>query len=182
MSSVMEVYDYTPTLLHDMTADLKDLLEKQAVEQIVNLFYEADLPVKVKHLFPDTPKSYYRILCFIKKSAEAVIINTRNDLGKEGVEDGLNLQVRIVNSVTFDRLDAFTENVRGQITDANDCRFCSAKCEGKRYVFSYAGTEYTKCQYLCSNFRFTIQTKEDVRDIAAIVKDEIAYKKAKKKK
>ena len=181
MSSVMEVYDYTPMLLENIVSDLSAPLEQHIVERIVKLFYEAGLPVKVKHLFPNTPNSYWRILCFIKKSAEAVIINTRNDLGKEGVKDGLNLQLRIMNRASFDRLDEFTENVRDQIIGANDCRFCSAKCEGKRYVFAYAGAEYVKCQYLCSNFRFVIQTEEDIRDIAALVEDEIAFGKAKKK-
>ena len=161
--------------------DLDQTIDKVCVERILSIFHEAGLTIKVKHLFPDTPNAYYRILCFIKKSAESVIINTRTDLGKEGVINGLSIQIRIANKGTFDMLEQFTDSIRSQIVGANECRFCSAKCEGKRYEFAYAGTKYTKCQYLCSNFRLTVHDEETVDDVVSIIKDELAYKNAKKK-
>lgn len=174
-------YDYSSELHERIIADIDKEIDKVCVEKILNIFHDAGLTIKVKHLFPDTPNAYYRILCFIKKSSEAVIINTRTDLGKEGVVDGLLLQIRIVNKNTFDILDQLSESIRSQIVGGNECRFCSAKCEGKRYEFVYAGTEYTKCQYLCSNFRLTIHDENAVEDVVRIIKDELSYKKSKKK-
>ena len=174
-------YDYSPEIHESIMDDLDQTIDKVCVERILSIFHEAGLTIKVKHLFPDTPNAYYRILCFIKKSAESVIINTRTDLGKEGVINGLSIQIRIANKGTFDMLEQFTDSIRSQIVGANECRFCSAKCEGKRYEFAYAGTKYTKCQYLCSNFRLTVHDEETVDDVVSIIKDELAYKNAKKK-
>lgn len=174
-------YDYSPELHDRIMADIDQPLDKVCAKKILNIFHDAGLPIKVKHLFPDTPNAYYRILFFIKKSAESVIINTRTDLGKEGVVDGLSIQIRIVNINTFGKLAQFTENIRSQITGANECRFCSANCEGKRYEFTYAGIEYTKCRYLCSNFRLTIHNDEDINDVVSIIKAELVYKKPKNK-
>lgn len=177
MSAIMEVYNYTPELIRNVLSSLDAETDRNLTEQIVSLFYDAGLTIKIKHIFYGTPNAYYRIQCYIKKSAESVIINTRNDLGKSGVVDGLNVQVRIENRDVFERLDSLSESIRKQIVEASDCRYCSAKCEGKRYVFTYANTEYTKCQYLCSNFRFTSNAKEDFNSIVDIIKKEILYKK-----
>lgn len=174
-------YDYSPEIHERMVNTLDQAVDKDCVERILNIFHDAGLTIKVKHLFPDTPNAYYRILCFIKKSAESVIINTRTDLGKEGVIDGLSIQIRIVNKNTFEMLEQFTESIRSQIIGANECRFCSEKCDGKRYEFAYAGTEYTKCQYLCSNFRLTVHDEKMVDDVVSIIKDELAYQSTKKK-
>lgn len=173
-------YEYSPELMDSIVDSVSKVSDKKLINQILGLFYEAGLHIKVKHCFPDTPREYYRILCFIKKSAEAVIINTKEDLGKEGVRDDLNIQVRIVNQNTLDNLDQLSENIRKQIVGANDCRYCSEKCVGKKYVFSYNDTEYTKCQYLCSNFRMTIENDSDIESIINIIRDEITYKKPKK--
>lgn len=121
MSSIMQVYDYAPELFNNIVADIKEASEKSLTEQVIKLFYDTGLTVKVKHIFLDTPNAYYRVLCFIKKSAESVIINTRNDLGKDGVVDGFNIQIRIVNHNIFNNLNQFTENIQNQIVNAHDC-------------------------------------------------------------
>ena len=181
MSVYKKEYDYSPKIHESIMDDLAQTIDKVCVERILSIFHEAGLTIKVKHLFPDTPNAYYRILCFIKKSAESVIINTRTDLGKEGVINGLSIQIRIANKSTFDKLEQFTDSIRSQIVGANECRFCSGKCEGKRYEFAYAGTKYTKCQYLCSNFRLTVHDENTVDDVVNIIKDEVEYKNAKRK-
>ena len=104
MSAYMNIYDYTPDLLGQITKDIGGV-ERELIVQIIGLFAEAGLPVKVKLLFPQTPNAYFRVLCHIKKSAEAVIINTRNDLGKEGVVDGVHFQLRITNKNTLEHLE-----------------------------------------------------------------------------
>ena len=174
-------YDYSPEIHELIMADINQTIDKASIDKILPLFHDSGLNIRVKHLFPDTPNAYYRILCFIKKSAEAVIINTRTDLGKDGVIDGLTMQVRIENQNTFDKLDQFTESVRSQILGGNECRFCSDKCEGKRYEFTYAGTQYTKCRYLCSNFCFKVHDEKALDDVISIITDELAYKNKKKK-
>ena len=174
-------YDYSPELHERIIADISQPMEKLCAEKILSIFHNAGFTIKVKHLFPDTPNSYYRILCFIKKSAEAVIINTRTDLEKESVINSMTVQIRIVNKSTFDMLEQFTDGIRTQIVDANNCRFCSEKCNGKRYEFVYAGTQHTKCHYLCSNFRFTVHDENEINDIISIIKNELEYKKIKLK-
>ena len=172
-------YEYSDAVLEQALAGTGDEGERRVVERIVGLFVENGLTVKFKHCFPDTPNAYWRILCFIKKSAEAVIVNTRTDLGKDGVVDGLNVQVRIANQATLDDLSSLTEGVRRQILGGNDCRFCSEKCAGKRYMFSYEGTEYVKCQYLNSNFRMTIESEEDLDCVIDVIRREIENAKKK---
>ena len=76
-------------------------------------------------------------------------------------------------------LGDFTESIRTQIIGGNECRYCSAKCEGKRYEFTYAGIQYTKCRYLNSNFRLTMQNENDVNNIVDIIKNELALIKTK---
>lgn len=176
MSVYKKEYDYSPEIHERIMDDLDQAIDKVCVERILSIFHDAGLTIKVKHLFPDTPNAYYRLLCFIKKSAESVVINTRTDLGKEGVIDGLSIQVRIENKNTFNMLEQFTESIRSQIVCANECRFCSTKCEGKRYEFTYAGIEYTKCRYLCSNFSLKVHDEKMVDDVVSIIKDELAYK------
>lgn len=181
MATYMEVYDYTPDLLDRIIADVDENSEKLIIKKTIEMFCDAGLTIKVKHLFPNTLNAYYRIMCFIKKSAEAVIINTRTDIGKEGVINGHNIQIRICNQNTLDNLDQLNESIRNQIINAQDCRFCSNKCVGKRYVFTYNNTEYTKCQYLCSNFRIIVDNEEDVNSVIDIIRAEISYKKPKRK-
>ncbi len=175
----VKVYDYSPELLDIISASVDGDCEKALISRFTEAFAEAGLAVRIKHCFPDTPKAYYRITCFIKKSAEAVIVNTRQDLGKDGVTDGMSVQLRITDQRTLDSLDRLSEGVRRQIVGAIDCRFCSDKCEGKKYVFSYGGSEYTKCRYICSNFRITAENAADIESIMYIVRSEIEYNRKK---
>jgi len=172
MLLIMQELEYSQALLDNILGNIKGQAEKDAVRQIIGRFYEAGLTINVKHIFPDKPWAYYRMLCFIKKSAEAVIVNTKTDLGKEGIVEGISLQLRITNQNIFERLNEFTDNIRGQILDANDCRYCSAKCAGKQYAFDYQGHKYVKCHYICSNFRFNGINENNVADIMLIIDNE----------
>lgn len=174
MSIYMETYDFTPELYGEILAGLGEA-DRALTEAVVGQFIAAGLPVKLKRMFPGKPNEHWRLLCFIKKSAEAAIVNTRTDLGKEGVADGPNVQLRLADRAALADLDALSEPVRAQIAGAGDCRFCSTKCEGKRYVFEYGGTAYTKCHMLCSNFRLTAPDPRAAADIAALVRREIAF-------
>ena len=51
MSTIMQVYDYSPELLQQILADIPDPKEMQITEQIIRMFVEAGLKVKVKHVF-----------------------------------------------------------------------------------------------------------------------------------
>lgn len=179
-SSVMEVLPYLPELLDAIIADIDGETAKKTARQIIKLFDEAGLTIKVKHIFPLKPSAYYRVLCFIKKSKETVIINTKQDNGPLGVAEGMNIQLRIEDGDSFTKLDDLTENIRGQILNAGDCRFCSSKCDGKRYVFTHHGTEYIKCQYLCNNFRLTVADEHDVGSITKLVEHELVFATHKK--
>ena len=94
----------------------------------------------------------------------------------------MNFQLRIENQSSFDKLKEFNDNIRNQILNANDCRYCSTKCEGKRYTFSFDGKDHVKCQMLCSNFRFENINKNDINNIMDIINGEIDYKDKKNKK
>ena len=173
--------EYTPELGEVIIDSIPEEQGRELTRQVLALFCNAGLPISIKHCCPDTPNAYYRILCFIKKSEEAVILNTRQDLGKNGVVDGFNAQVRILDPSTLNNLDALTESVRSQILNAGNCGFCSEKCIGKKYEFTYAGTSYTKCRYLCNNYRLVPKDAQDVACILDILRAELVYKKPRKK-
>jgi hypothetical protein len=175
MSSVMDVLPYSPDLLDAILADIDGTVAKRTARQIIKLFDEAGLTIKVKHIFPTKPSAYHRVLCYIKKSKETLIINTKQDNGPSGVVEGMNIQLRIEDANSFTKLDDLTDNIRRQILNASDCRFCSPKCEGKRYIFTYHGTEYTKCQMLCSNFRLRVTDENDVDSVTTLVEQELAF-------
>lgn len=175
----VKMYEYSPELIDTILASVDGAVENALISQIAGTFSQAGLIIRIKHCFPDTPNEYYRITCHIKKSAEAVIVNTRQDLGKDGVTDGMSVQLRITDQRTFDTLERLSEGVRRQIVGAIDCRFCSDKCTGKKYVFSYEGNEYTKCRYICSNFRLTAENTSDIESIMDIVRSEIEYNRKK---
>ena len=176
MSSMMEVLQYSPDLLEPILADIEGEAAKSAARGIIEAFDKNGLTIKVKHIFPTKPAAYFRVLCFIKKSKEAVIINTKNDLGPKGVIPGMNIQLRIENGSTLVGLDEFTENIRSTIINGNDCCYCSEKCKRNCSVFTYNGINYVKCQFICSNFRFHDIEESDISDLLYIVNGEIEYK------
>lgn len=173
MSKKMEVIDITPELLETILATFQTDNEKELARQIVKRFWDSGLPVKVKQYHQACMNGTYRILCFIKKSAEAVIINNRG-MGR----DGVSFQVRIDDRSALEKLDRFGENVKSQILNAGDCGYCSAKCEDKKYVFAYRGKEYVKCHFLCNNFTFENVENDDIKDLVEIVTNEIRHKQA----
>lgn len=177
MSSVMEVQEYTPELKDEIIAAIKGENEKEAARQIIALFVKAGLSLKIKRYFVPKLCDTFRVLCFIKKGGEAVIINT-DGFGFEG----MTIQLRILNGDSFARLDELTKNIRAQILNAADCRFCSSKCGDKRYVFTYNGASFIKCQYLCANFRLKVASQEDIASVTALTEREIAYVAPKKAK
>lgn len=176
MSSVMEVQSYSPELLDHIISNIEGEVAKDVARQIIRIFDQSNLTIKVKYLFPTKPWAYYRILCFIKKSKETVIINTKKDCGRDGVVEGMIIQLRIENQATFGKLDELSENIRSRIVNGGECRYCCTKCEGKRYTFTYQGKEYVKCQFICSNFRFEDINERDIASLMDIIHSEIHYK------
>lgn len=171
MSKAMEVVDITPELLETILSTFNTEDEKELTRQIVKCFDEYGFHVKVKQYNQPCMKDTYRIVCFIKKSAEAVIINNKG-MGR----DGVSIQVRIDERSTLEGLNDFSENIRKQILNAADCGYCSSKCEGKKYIFTYQGNEYTKCRFICNNFSFQKIKNKDINDLMHIINNEILKK------
>lgn len=174
MSKAMEVTDITPELLEMILSTFHTEEEKELARQIVTRFIQCKLPVKVKQYHQPCMQGTYRILCFIRKSAETVIINNKG-MG----HDGASFQVRMDDRSILENLDRFSENIIRQIVNASDCGYCSPKCsEDKKYTFAYQGTAYTKCRFLCNNFSFRHIQPADIADILYIVNREIAYRQS----
>lgn len=170
MSKAMEVIDITPELLDTVINTFNTEEEKEVTRKIVKCFIEHGLPVKVKQYYQPCMKGTYRILFYIKKNAETVIINNKG-MGR----DGVSIQVRIDERSTLERLDNFSENIRKQILEAANCGYCSSKCEGKKYTFTYQSKEYTKCRFICNNFCFQNIERNDINDLLTIINNEILY-------
>jgi len=173
----MQIMDCTPEILDEVVTVISGETQKEAARQIARLFMEAGLTVKAKrHIMPQYG-IVFRLECYIKKSKEAVILNT------DGFDfDGMSAQVRIANPDSLTQLDALSANIRMQILNGNNCRFCGDKCDGKRYQFTHDGASYVKCHMLCSNFRFQVATEADVNSVLALIKREIIFAANKKKK
>lgn len=172
----MDVIDITPELLDTILSTFHTDAERELTRQIVQLFVDGGFPVKVKQYHQACMDGTYRILCFIKKSAESVIINNRR-MGR----DGVSFQVRIDNRDVLNQLGRLSKNIRDQILNAGDCGNCSPKCTGKKYTFTHQGKEYVKCRFLCNNFTFEHIEKHDIKDLVEIIAGEIAYKRTRAK-
>jgi hypothetical protein len=170
MSKAMEVIDITPELLQTVTNTFNTQEEKEVTRQIVKCFVDNGFPVKVKQYNQPCMKGTYRILCFIKKNTESVIINNKG-MGR----DGVSIQVRIDDRSILEKLDNFSENIKKQILNAANCGYCSSRCEGKKYVFTYQSKEYIKCRFICNNFSFQNIENNDIKDLMNIVNNEIRY-------
>lgn len=171
MSKVMEIVDITPDLLETILTTFSSDNEKELARKIVGSFHDSGFSVKVKQYHQECMKGTYRILCYIKKSGEAVIINNKG-MGR----DGVSFQVRIDDRSAFEKLDTYSNNIKKQILNAGDCAYCSSKCENKKYIFTYQGNEYIKCHFLCNNFTFQNLEKNDINYLAEIINNEIRYK------
>ena len=171
MSGTKKAIDLSEEFLETFLSSLYDENEKELVRRIVTCFADCGLPVKTKQYDQPCMEGTLRILCFIKKSAEAVIINNKG-MG----HDCMSIQVRIDDRSILDKIDSFSPNIRNQILNAANCGHCSTKCENKKYRFTYQENEYVKCRVLCSNFSFQHIDKNGVCDIMDIINNEIAYK------
>jgi len=171
MAQTLEVVDASPELLEEVIATFGSEEEKELARQIVKCFVEYKLPVKVKLYHQQCMKGTYRILCYIKKSAEAVIINNKG-MG----HDCVSFQVRIEDRSALTKLDCYSDGVRSQIVNARDCGNCSSKCEHKKYVFAFKEKEYVKCRFICNNFSFVDIDKNDAKCLMGIIENEITYK------
>lgn len=156
----------------EIAATLNDLHEKKMTLASLHAFLENGLTYQTRitwkpkdSIEPDS----FRVFCYIKKSKEAMILNTRYY-----DTSSFLLQIRILDSSTFEKLDEYSENIRNQILHAQyDCKNCG--CSEKAYVFKYSGREYRKCHMLCGNFRFCIQNDEDIDSAMDIINREILH-------
>ena len=176
MSGTKKANDFSAEFMETFLSTIYEENEKEIVRQIVKRFTDCGLPVKTKQYDQACMEGTYRILCFIKKSAEAVIINNKG-MGR----DGMSIQVRIDDRSIFDKIDGLSQNVRNQILNAVNCGNCSPKCEGKKYKFSYEEVKYIKCHFLCNNFSFHNIDINDIGSIMDIINNEIAYKQTRNK-
>jgi hypothetical protein len=161
----------------DIVATLDNQVEKELTLGILQTFTDNDLTYQTRTSWKskdDTNPDSYRVFCYIKKSKEALIVNT-----KYYDTDSFLLQIRILNSTTFDKLSEYSENVRNQILHAQyNCKNCG--CSEKAYVFTYQGLEYRKCHMICGNFRFCNLDYEDIHSIMDIINREIFLLKRRK--
>jgi len=176
MSGTKKAIDYSFELFETVLSTIDNNEEKAIIRQIVERFNELGLPVKFKQYNQPCMEGTYRILCFIKKSAETVIINNKG-MGR----DGVSIQVRIEDRSTLNKLSDFSENIRNQILNSANCSYCSSKCGDKKYVFTYQETKYIKCHFLCNNFNFQNLTTNDIGNLMYIVNNEITYKQSHRK-
>jgi len=170
MSGTKKADDFSPELLEIILTTIDSSDEKETIRKIVGSFIDCGLPVKVKQYNQACMSGTYRILCFIKKSAEAVIINNKG-MGR----DGVSFQVRIEDRSVLDKLDSFSVNIKNQILNSANCGHCSSRCN-KQYVFTYQKNKYEKCHLLCNNFTFQNMNKNDVVSLMDIINNEIVYK------
>lgn len=177
MSGTKKAFDLSEEFLETFLSSIYEEIEKEMVRQIVKRFMDCGLPVKTKQYDQPCMAGTLRIMCFIKKSSEAVIINNKG-MGR----DGMSIQVRIEDRSILDKIGIFSQSIRNQIINAMNCRYCTTKCESRKYVFTYQGNEYTKCHFLCSNFSFQVMGENDIGDIMGIISNEIAYKQIGSKK
>ena len=162
---------FSPELFPIILSTIDNNDEKEIIRQIVGRFLDYGLPIKVKQYHQPCMEGTFRILCFIKKSAEAVIINNKG-MG----HDGASIQVRIEDRNTLDKLGSFSENIKNQIINSANCGHCSSKCENKQYVFAYKEKAYVKCHFLCNNFYFQNMDKNDIDSLMEIINNEIEHK------
>ena len=170
MSGTKKAVDLSEEFMETFLATIDGENGKEIVRQIVRRFIDCELPVKTKQYDQSCMEKTYRILCFTKKSAEAVIINNRG-MGREC----MSIQVRINDRDILNKIDGFNQNIKDQILNAKNCEYCSSNCEDKKYVFTYQTNEYVKCHFLCFNFFFQNMGSNDIDGIMYIINNEIAY-------
>jgi hypothetical protein len=143
---------------------IADICARKITEKIINLFLKYGLPYKIKIGYGNV----YRVFCYIKKSKEALIINS---IGKNF--GPFELQIRIKKRETIDKIESFSSNIKNQILMSKDCKI--PFCCNSDYQFTYRGNFYRKCHMLCDNFTFRNLKYHDFDSIITIIQDEIIY-------
>lgn len=156
-------------LLNTQTSDI----DKKIIAEVLGLFRNMGHSIKIRTQWKakdDMRPDAFRVFCYIGKSKESVIINTRSYEGS-----CFMLQIKIRNLSTLENLDLLSENIQSQIINARPCRSCG--CPEKAYAFSFNGQTYRKCHMLCDNFQLSHFSEEDVDSVIRIVKSELMPKK-----
>ena len=157
--SIDEICDFIPNISdHELT------------RSILEMFNKYDLTYKVRTAYKAHPddEEHLRIYCYIKKSKEMLIINSKHyKCGDFGI------QMRITNPTLLKKVNEYPQNIREQIIQSIPCVNC-LNC-GKEYVFTYRGAEYRKCCMLCNNFTFHQFNDEDRETILRMIYDEICF-------
>jgi hypothetical protein len=163
--------NYVDLTMNEISDTIDDEAGKKLTQLIITAFDKNGLSYKVRDAWKpkNVSRDHYRIFCFIKKSKEALIINT-------GTYDNsvFNIQLRIKDWHTFDKLNEYSENVRNTFLNGCTCKDCGCK---KEYVFTYNNIEYRKCHMLCDNFCFRNLSEEDLDPLMQIINNEIAFDK-----
>ncbi len=164
-------------MIHEITLSIDEICEwipddsdQQLTRSILEMFEKYDLTYKI-----NTDDERLRIYCYIKKSKETLIINTKGYRYGE-----FDIQMRITNRAALEKLDEYSEHIREQIINADNCRKCW-NC-GKEYVFTYQGTEYRKCCMLCNNFTLHRFSAEDCDTVLRMIYEEICFSIPKQKR
>lgn len=163
------IHEITLTI-DEICAWISDASDAKLTKSILEMFLKYELTYKIR-----TDDERLRIYCYVKKSKETLIINTKGY--RYGVFD---IQMRITNRALLEKLDEYSPNIREQILHADNCRKCW-NC-GKEYVFTYQGTEYRKCCMLCNNFTFHRFTEDDCDTLLKMIYDEICFSIPKNKR
>ena len=172
MSGSKKPIEVSADFLDAFLSAIGDGAGKEVVKRVVSRFEDSGLPIKCKRYDAPCMIGVFRILCYVRKSAEAVVINSKG-MGR----DSLSVQMRIEDRGSLDRLDRLSPNIRERILSAADCRNCSADCAGGKYEFSYNGVDYVKCRVFSVNFLFQDFADEDIESMLRLVDCEIAYKR-----
>ena len=161
----------------DIVATLENPVDRKIALAILQAFANNELTYQARTMYKPSnivEPDDYRVFCYIKKSKEALIINTKWD-------NLFRLQVRILNQSTFEKLDEYSENIKNQILNAGDCGNCPCK-KKVTYDFAYKGKQYKKCHMICNNFWFCNFNENDIDSIIDIIKREIEYGNPKRAK
>ena len=107
------IHEITLTI-DEICAWISDASDAKLTKSILEMFLKYDLTYKIR-----TDDERLRIYCYVKKSKETLIINTKGY--RYGVFD---IQMRITNRALLEKLDEYTPNIREQILHADNCRKC----------------------------------------------------------
>ena len=163
----------------EILSDIHDPVDYKIVNEILTAFVNNGLTYKVRKEYQPRERIEnpgYRIFCYIKKSKEALIINT-----KGWHYDSVCLQIRVLNTNTFDKLNEYSETMRNSILNARECNKCGEGCSRLSYVFNYNGINYDKCHMLCDVFSFRSLAGQDIPSVMDIIQREIDFGKPKRK-